>query len=252
MNRIYDPDNYQPAYHAGFPGGERRTTAMSRSRSQSTRSHRSSIDSTSSNSDFLAHRDDGRPIVTGFDYGPYSYLAQPQAMERQRTYDTQQYASSSMGHASGSGSGRANLLQAPSGAGPISSSFRPPSISSQATYQNPGEGFPVGGNYPHGLYATANNFSDTYFLYDTKEAESDDYMHTITPHDAIMERRSCTFSWRGLLNVFALVVIILVLLAMFAAYPIVSQIYQAAMQRNGAWGLGGTNSTGQVPCRLLL
>jgi hypothetical protein len=93
---------------------------------------------------------------------------------------------------------------------------------------------------------TANNVQDTYFLYDTKDSEGDDYMHNPSPHDATKERRSCSWSWRGLLNILGLLAITLTLVAMFAVYPVIQQVLKLTGGVNG-WGLGGTNSSGQVP-----
>ncbi|KAK9899858.1 glycoside hydrolase family 16 protein [Cystobasidium minutum MCA 4210] len=95
---------------------------------------------------------------------------------------------------------------------------------------------------------TANHASETHFLYDAKDPEADDFMHNPGQHDAIVERRSCSLiSIRGLLNVVALVTIMLALIGLFAAYPIIQEIYSRRLSYMGGFGLGGTNSSGQVP-----
>ena len=260
----YDPNDYEPTYQTNYyPALNRdsyrrgRDFDMSRSmRSQSHQSHGSSKDSVASDTEFVAYKDDGQPVVSGYDYGPYTYASQPQSMPLPSSNQSLQVARPSDTGAYASGSGTATASRGtPNQDYDDTIQVHPHQPSSVTPARTPSawshQYTPVDNSsvqeYRHSRYATANNASDTYFLYDTKEAEADDYMHTISPHEAIRESRSCTFSWRGLLNVFALVIIILALLAMFCAYPIISQVYKAAMDKNGAYGLGGTNSSGQVP-----
>lgn len=68
--------------------------------------------------------------------------------------------------------------------------------------------------------------------------EGDDEKHTV---------KFIFCSARGFVNVFVLAILIAGLLALFAGYPIISHFAKRVETTQGAFGLGGTNGTGQVP-----
>jgi beta-glucanase (GH16 family) len=64
------------------------------------------------------------------------------------------------------------------------------------------------------------------------------------------QKRDTHFIWcspRGALNVTVLMILILGLLTLFAGYPIIHHFTTLAPTTKGAFALGGTNGTGQVP-----
>lgn len=52
---------------------------------------------------------------------------------------------------------------------------------------------------------------------------------------------------RGLSNSGCLVLLLACLVTLFVGYPLISHFTQATLSTNGAYNLGGINSTGQVP-----
>lgn len=54
-------------------------------------------------------------------------------------------------------------------------------------------------------------------------------------------------SWRGLANMGCLVLMCLGILMLFAGYPVLSYYYRRELSNLGAFNIGGTNGTGQVP-----
>lgn len=187
-------------------------------------------------------------------------------MERQYSDESQKYASSSGSQSSGHGYAHAYAEPVR----PELQRLRTGSIAARggAAYaasnyaQTPRFGQPyytpsVGGHSVSSVdlirqpYYNANTAMESHFLYDTKDAEQDDYMHNPTPHDDIADKRTCTIlSMRGFLNALALLLIMLALIGMFGAYPIIDQITKLSNNYHGAWNLGGTNSSGQVPAIL--
>ncbi|PWN35093.1 concanavalin A-like lectin/glucanase [Meira miltonrushii] len=61
------------------------------------------------------------------------------------------------------------------------------------------------------------------------------------------DKKFICFSGRGILNVLVLVILITGLLTLFAGYPIISHFTGKKESTLGAYNLGGTNGTGQVP-----
>lgn len=94
---------------------------------------------------------------------------------------------------------------------------------------------------------SANAAVESHFLYDSKHPEDDDYMH-----DPAVERPGHN-GWLYMVgpleiaNVFTVALISIAVLGMFCAYPVVTEIRQHIMNGGGFFGLGGTNSSGQVP-----
>ncbi|PWN48796.1 hypothetical protein IE53DRAFT_370302 [Violaceomyces palustris] len=83
--------------------------------------------------------------------------------------------------------------------------------------------------------------SRNYYLDDT----DDDALHRM---DRDWDHSSKRISWRGFLNLITLLLLALGLLALFAGYPIYSHFYELSKKVDtGAFNLGGTNGTGQVP-----
>ncbi|KAH9984637.1 glycoside hydrolase family 16 protein [Russula compacta] len=79
-------------------------------------------------------------------------------------------------------------------------------------------------------------------------AEPDDYLHNPDPkRDRKNDRGGSIFTYRGLTNLGCLAVLILILLALFAGYPIITFFTRSHFSRQGGFNLGGTNSSGQVP-----
>jgi beta-glucan synthesis-associated protein KRE6 len=64
--------------------------------------------------------------------------------------------------------------------------------------------------------------------------------------DAQLDRRLSIFSARGWLNIGTIVVVVVALVTLFAAYPIIN-FYLQAKPPFGGFNLGGINSSGQVP-----
>ncbi|GJN87819.1 hypothetical protein Rhopal_000774-T1 [Rhodotorula paludigena] len=79
------------------------------------------------------------------------------------------------------------------------------------------------------------------------EKEADDFLHSYDPElEKVMDKqRSARFSWFALLNTASLVIVVVVLVGLFAGWP----IYRFAI--DGSWASYAqqvvTNSTGQVP-----
>ncbi|KAL7424322.1 hypothetical protein Q5752_000004 [Cryptotrichosporon argae] len=80
------------------------------------------------------------------------------------------------------------------------------------------------------------------------EPEADDFLHNPDPkRDRKNDRGGTIFTLRGLTNIGCLVVMILCLIALFAGYPIITYYTENTLSSNGAYNLGGINSSGQVP-----
>ncbi|KAH9948388.1 beta-glucan synthesis-associated [Amylocystis lapponica] len=78
--------------------------------------------------------------------------------------------------------------------------------------------------------------------------EADDILHTPDPADSDKTRiDKHAISWRGLINVGTLVVIVFSLLMLFAGYPIFTYYSSSHSSTLGAFNLGGINASGQVP-----
>lgn len=102
---------------------------------------------------------------------------------------------------------------------------------------------------------------------DMMSPEADDYLHNPDPK---RDRRvSCAaieqtkiaavtnaskgdhggtiFTSRGLMNIGCLFILLLGVICLFAGYPIITFYTRHNLSTNGAYNLGGINSTGQVP-----
>lgn len=77
------------------------------------------------------------------------------------------------------------------------------------------------------------------------DPEPDDYLHN--PDGRKRDTSFICCSTRGILNVLVLLILVLGLLALFAGYPIISHFTGKKESNLGAYNLGGTNGTGQVP-----
>ncbi|PWZ01719.1 concanavalin A-like lectin/glucanase [Testicularia cyperi] len=77
------------------------------------------------------------------------------------------------------------------------------------------------------------------------DQEDDDYLHQI---DAKWDSSSHGWNMRGFLNILTLLSLALALLMLFLGYPVLVKVldmYDSSTK--GAYGIGGTNGTGQVP-----
>ncbi|KAI0094797.1 glycoside hydrolase family 16 protein [Irpex rosettiformis] len=78
--------------------------------------------------------------------------------------------------------------------------------------------------------------------------EQDDFIHNPDPRrDHKNDQGGTIFTSRGLVNLGCLAVLITGILALFAGYPIISHFTKHRQATFGAFNLGGTNKTGQVP-----
>ncbi|GAA95842.1 glycoside hydrolase family 16 protein [Mixia osmundae IAM 14324] len=82
-------------------------------------------------------------------------------------------------------------------------------------------------------------------LWTAKDAEMDDQLHD--PNDVRNDRSWTIYSRRGWLNMTALLLLTLGLIALFGGFPIISYYTRHHQTTLGAWNLGGVNATGQVP-----
>lgn len=80
------------------------------------------------------------------------------------------------------------------------------------------------------------------------QREPDDYLHNPDPkRDVTIDRGGHIFTSRGIVNVGCLVTLVLVLVGLFAGYPLVSHLLFKGQSLLGGFNLGGINATGQVP-----
>ena len=86
------------------------------------------------------------------------------------------------------------------------------------------------------------------YLYDAKDPDLDDALHNPDPvRDARLDRSFDPFSLRGWLNVGMLVLLVGGLITLFAGFPIIQHFTSHGPSLQGAFNLGGTNSSGQIP-----
>jgi beta-glucanase (GH16 family) len=76
------------------------------------------------------------------------------------------------------------------------------------------------------------------------DPEADDYLHEGPDDPNTIKFILC--SGRGCVNVFTLFILIAGLLMLFAGYPLISHFDKKPASTNGAFGIGGTNGTGQI------
>ncbi|UZJ53248.1 hypothetical protein CBS101457_002568 [Exobasidium rhododendri] len=86
---------------------------------------------------------------------------------------------------------------------------------------------------------------DNTHMYYRNQREADDYLHE--PDGKRHDTHFVCCSPRGFLNVSVLGIVTIGLVALFAGYPIISHFTTLATSKKGAFALGGTNGTGQVP-----
>ncbi|OCF31258.1 glucosidase [Kwoniella heveanensis CBS 569] len=77
--------------------------------------------------------------------------------------------------------------------------------------------------------------------------EADDWLHNPDPRDRGRHDRGSIFTARGATNIGCLLLLGLGIIALFAGYPIISFYTKHSLSSNGAYNLGGINSTGQIP-----
>ncbi len=96
-----------------------------------------------------------------------------------------------------------------------------------------------------GFREVLNMASITPYSWDTMDgkAEADDHLHDPNKPD---KKRVTLARSRFLLNVGALALLTLGLVLLFAGYPIIHDLTRRGYSKFGAFGLGGTNATGQV------
>ncbi|KII94974.1 glycoside hydrolase family 16 protein, partial [Plicaturopsis crispa FD-325 SS-3] len=72
--------------------------------------------------------------------------------------------------------------------------------------------------------------------------EADDDLH----NPDTVDKRSCGFSSRGLVNLGFIIILCIGLVTLFAGYPIITYATSHELSKEGAFNIGGINSTGQV------
>ncbi|KAF8609468.1 glycoside hydrolase family 16 protein [Ceratobasidium sp. AG-I] len=83
---------------------------------------------------------------------------------------------------------------------------------------------------------------------DAKVPEGDDYLHNPDPRrDRQNDMSSSMFTSRGIANLGCLAILALAFVGLFFVYPVVDGVLQHKMSTLGAYNLGGTNASGQVP-----
>lgn len=95
---------------------------------------------------------------------------------------------------------------------------------------------------------------DASLLWTKENVEPDDYLHnTGDPAlERMLDKQVGGLSPRGLVNVSVLAIVIIVIVGLFAGWPIYSyaihgEFPNSATSTDSGWGLGGVNATGQVP-----
>nr|XP_019000894.1 glucosidase [Kwoniella mangroviensis CBS 8507]OCF64355.1 glucosidase [Kwoniella mangroviensis CBS 8507] len=77
--------------------------------------------------------------------------------------------------------------------------------------------------------------------------EADDWLHNPDPKRDGKHERGSLFTVRGATNIGCLALLAIGIIALFAGYPIIDFYTGNELKTNGAYNLGGINSTGQVP-----
>lgn len=100
----------------------------------------------------------------------------------------------------------------------------------------------------HSASEKFNLSPDPSFFLKPNERESDDYLHNPDPRrDRKNDKGGTIFTTRGFANLGCLVFLCLALVALFAGYPMATYFSKHSLNFFGAFNLGGTNATGQVP-----
>ncbi|QRV93228.1 glycoside hydrolase family 16 protein [Ceratobasidium sp. AG-Ba] len=137
---------------------------------------------------------------------------------------------------------------------------------SQASFQNPFMLSPLASpDEKNGPMPLTNSYRSSDFSFSSKFAlspnpaqwdtgllssqpEPDDDLHNPDPRkDRTGVYTGSIFTIRGLLNLGCLGILILALIGLFAIYPIISYFLKDEQSTLGAYNLGGTNASGQVP-----
>jgi hypothetical protein len=85
-------------------------------------------------------------------------------------------------------------------------------------------------------------------LYSAMGPEDDDDLHNPSVRQSYKTGFfGSLFTLRGFSNVGCLILITIILVVLFMGYPIITEYTERHQTTNGAFGLGGTNATGQVP-----
>ncbi|KDE08956.1 hypothetical protein MVLG_01046 [Microbotryum lychnidis-dioicae p1A1 Lamole] len=92
-------------------------------------------------------------------------------------------------------------------------------------------------------------------LWTKENAADDDYLHEPDPAvEAMMDKQWGAPSWRGLFNVGVLTIVIVVIVGLFAGWPIYQYVLTGRFPNSASgtgmawgWGPGGINGSGQVP-----
>ncbi|EIW86864.1 glycoside hydrolase family 16 protein [Coniophora puteana RWD-64-598 SS2] len=80
------------------------------------------------------------------------------------------------------------------------------------------------------------------------QPEPDDYLHNPDPRrDRKNDRGGNIFTYRGLTNLGCLLFLVVVLLTLFAGYPLISYFTKQELSNNGGFNFGGINASGQIP-----
>ncbi|KAI0353021.1 beta-glucan synthesis-associated [Trametes cingulata] len=82
---------------------------------------------------------------------------------------------------------------------------------------------------------------------DSKEEDDELHAPEPAPPRGRIEHDGHVFSWRGVTNLGALVVLIAGILTLFAGYPMITAITEKPFSTLGGFNLGGVNASGQVP-----
>jgi beta-glucan synthesis-associated protein KRE6 len=78
--------------------------------------------------------------------------------------------------------------------------------------------------------------------------EPDDYLHNPDPRrDRKNDKGGSFLTARGFANLGCLALLLVILIGLFAGYPVTSHFLTQQLSTNGGFNLGGTNATGQVP-----
>jgi beta-glucanase (GH16 family) len=81
-----------------------------------------------------------------------------------------------------------------------------------------------------------------------RHAEPDDWLHNPDPRrDRLNDKGGNIFTYRGLTNLGCLILLATCTVGLFAGYPLASWFTRHKLSSFGAFNLGGTNASGQVP-----
>ncbi|GAA6038390.1 hypothetical protein JCM8097_007625 [Rhodosporidiobolus ruineniae] len=128
-----------------------------------------------------------------------------------------------------------------------------PALSASSSSSSPDAAFRLAqhrASFAASTAPTLSHSSRVIPVYTAKDALLDEKLHTPHPSDRKPARLfSGGLSFRGLLNLLALLLIVVVLVGLFAGLPVAKWAVGLADRgkTHGFWGLGGTNSSGMIP-----